>query len=75
MNGGPSVMAQAERGAEFLFRLSKECGAPQRLSELGVPRDAIPQMARGAMQVTRLLENNLRPITEADAIRIYEAAY
>ena len=75
VDGGPSEMARAERGAEFLFQLSKECGIPQRLSELGVPRDAIGQMARGAMQVTRLLKNNLRPVTEEDAVRIYEAAY
>jgi hypothetical protein len=25
--------------------------------------------------VTRLLKNNLRPLTEADAAQIYEAAY
>lgn len=70
-----SALSTAERGAERLFQLSKECGVPQRLSELGVPRDAIPQMARAALTITRLLKNNLRPVTEADAIRIYEAAY
>src|SRR5262249_2969182 len=43
VDGGPSEMARAERGAEFLFQLSKECGIPQRLSELGVPRDALGQ--------------------------------
>jgi alcohol dehydrogenase class IV len=32
-------------------------------------------MAKAAMKVTRLLKNNLRPITEEDAVRIYEAAY
>jgi alcohol dehydrogenase class IV len=32
-------------------------------------------MAKAAMQVTRLLKNNLRPLTEADAAQIYEAAY
>jgi hypothetical protein len=32
-------------------------------------------MAQAAMKVTRLLKNNLRPLTEADAARVYEAAY
>jgi alcohol dehydrogenase len=65
----------AERGAERLFELARECGVPLRLSELNVPREAIPRMAKAAMKVTRLLKNNLRPVSEADAIQIYEAAY
>ena len=65
----------AEHGVEFLSQLSRDCGVPQRLSELGIPHDAIPAMARSAMQVTRLLKNNLRPLTEPDAARIYEAVY
>jgi alcohol dehydrogenase class IV len=65
----------AQRGIERLVQLSKACAVPQRISELGVPRDAIPVMAGFAIQITRLLKNNLRPLTEADAVRIYEAAY
>lgn len=65
----------AERGVEFLATLSRRCGVPQRLSELGMPRDVIPSLARGAMEVTRLLKNNLRTVTETDATKIYEAAY
>jgi alcohol dehydrogenase class IV len=69
-----SALGTAERGVEFLSQLSRDCGVPQKLSDLEIPRDAIPAMARAAMQVTRLLKNNLRPLTEADAVRIYEAA-
>lgn len=65
----------AAHGIERIVRTSKACGVPQRLSELGVPRDAIPEMAKAAMQVTRLLKNNLRTVTEADAVQIYEAAF
>lgn len=72
-NGSPATTAG--HGVEFLSRLSHECGVPQKLSELNIPRDAIPAMAQSAMQVTRLLRNNLRPLTEADAARIYEAAF
>jgi alcohol dehydrogenase class IV len=70
-----SDTSTAEQGVEFLSNLSKHCGVPQKLSELKIPHAAIPAMAKSAMQVTRLLKNNLRPLTEADAVRIYEAAY
>jgi alcohol dehydrogenase class IV len=72
-NGSP--LTTAEHGVAFLSQLSRDCGVPQRLSELNIPRDAIPAMARSAMTVTRLLKNNLRPLTEANAEDIYEAAY
>jgi alcohol dehydrogenase class IV len=70
-----SEQATAERGLERLAQLSQESGVPQKLSEVGVPREAIPRMAKSAMTVTRLLKNNLRPVTETDAVNIYEAAF
>jgi alcohol dehydrogenase len=70
-----SVQKAAELGVESLSQLSRDCGVPQKLSELKIPRDAIPGMAQAAMRVTRLLKNNLRPLTQADAESIYEAAY
>ena len=70
-----SALTTAEHGVEFLSQLSRECGVPQKLSELNIPRAEIPGMAISAMKVTRLLKNNLRELTEADAVRIYEAAY
>ncbi len=72
-NGSDS--GTADRGIERLVELSRACGVPQRIADLGVPRSAIPEMARAAMKVTRLLKNNLRPLTEADAIQIYEAGF
>ena len=72
-NGSP--LTTAEHGVELLLKLSRECGVPQKLSELNIPREAIPSMAQSAMQVTRLLNNNLRPFTAEDATRVYEAAY
>jgi len=65
----------AERGLGLLAQLSKSCGVPQTLAALNVPRDAIPAMAKSAMQVQRLLKNNPRAVTEADAVQIYEATY
>ena len=70
-----SDLGTAEKGVEYLFQLSRDCGVPQKMSEMQIPHEAIPGMARAAMQVTRLLRNNVRLVTEADAARIYEAAY
>jgi alcohol dehydrogenase len=72
-NGSP--LRTAACGLDLLTRLAQQCAVPQRLSELGVPREAIPSMAKAAMQVTRLLKNNPRPLTEAAAVQIYEAIY
>jgi alcohol dehydrogenase class IV len=72
---GADAAATAAQGVEVLARLSRDCGVPQTLSEIGIPRDAIPAMAESAMQVQRLLKNNLREVTQADAVAIYEAAY
>jgi alcohol dehydrogenase class IV len=62
-------------GFERISDLSRECGVPQSLREFGIARDAIPAMARAAMQVTRLLKNNPRPLNESDAAGIYEQCY
>ncbi|HEY5345866.1 MAG TPA: iron-containing alcohol dehydrogenase [Verrucomicrobiae bacterium] len=70
-----SALTTAEHGVEFLTQLSCDCGVPQKLSELKIPHDAIPWLAGSAIKVQRLLKNNLRVLTEADAARIYEAAY
>ena len=73
--GKDSASDTAEAGLEALAELSRACGVAQRLSDLGIPREALPSMAKAAMQVTRLLKNNLRPVTEGDALAIYEASY
>jgi alcohol dehydrogenase class IV len=45
------------------------------MRELNIPEDAIDDMAASAMKVTRLLNNNPREVTEADAKQIYKNAY
>jgi len=61
--------------ADALADLSKKTGLQQGLNEVGIPRDALPMLARDAMNQTRLLVNNPRDVTEADALAIYEAAF
>jgi alcohol dehydrogenase class IV len=75
VDAGDSDLETAERGLERIFELCGECGIPAGMSELDVPEEAIPSMAEAAMTVTRLLKNNLRDLTVADAEAIYRAAY
>ena len=67
--------ARAEAFCDRLADLSKACGLPQQLREMGIDRSILPRLARDAMNQTRLLGNNPRPLTEADALAIYTAAY
>jgi alcohol dehydrogenase class IV len=60
--------------AEALAGLSARCGLPKGLTDVGIGADDVPLLARDAMKQTRLLVNNPRELTEADARAIYEAA-
>ena len=61
--------------ADALADLAHRCGLQPRLRDVNIPRDALAMLARDAMHQTRLLVNNPRPITEADALAIYTAAW
>jgi alcohol dehydrogenase len=65
----------AEQLIETFDQLSAQVGLPTRLRDAGVPEAMLPQLAREAMQQQRLLVNNPREVTEADALAIYRAAY
>lgn len=58
-----------------LSDLSPRCKLPTRLRDAGVPEDMLPQLAKDAMLQQRLLVNNPRELTEADALAIYRKAY
>ncbi|MEP3442982.1 MAG: iron-containing alcohol dehydrogenase [Sulfitobacter sp.] len=67
--------AQAAAGfADALAALSARCGLPSGLRAVGITADDVPLLARDAMNQTRLLVNNPRKVTEADARAIYTAA-
>lgn len=65
----------AREGARFVRQLMHGCGLPCFLREAGVTKQSIPKMAADAMKVQRLLKNNIREVTEADAAAIFESAY
>jgi alcohol dehydrogenase class IV len=66
--------ADARAGIATIERLSESVGIDRRLSDIGIGHNALPKMAAAAMTVQRLLRNNPREVTEADALRIYQAA-
>jgi alcohol dehydrogenase class IV len=72
---GPAPEATAERGIARIEKLMADCPIPRRIRDFEVPQAALPQLAKAAMTVTRLLKNNPRPLTEADALEIYRAAW
>ncbi len=47
----------------------------QNLREAGVKESDLPMLAEDAMKVQRLLVNNPRDVTYADALALYQAAY
>ena len=65
----------AKRGLEAVEALCRDCNIPMRLSDHGVPADALDRMTDGAMTVQRLLIRNVRDVSWDDARRIYEAAF
>jgi alcohol dehydrogenase class IV len=60
---------------EGLAALNVELGLPTRLRDVNIPESALPRLAADAMKQTRLLVNNPRPVSEAEALEIYRAVY
>ncbi|WAG78787.1 iron-containing alcohol dehydrogenase [Metapseudomonas furukawaii] len=58
-----------------LADFSRRNGLPTRLRDAGVAEATLPQLARDAMLQQRLLVNNPREVSEADALAIYQAAF
>ena len=70
-----SVGDAAVKFVEGMAALSRASGLPQNLHDVGIEKEALPMLARDAMNQSRLLVNNPRPVDEAEALAIYEAAW
>jgi len=68
------LLEQAYQSAKAVKALYRDLKIPQSLTELKVPKEGIPAMAKAAMNVTRLMGNNPRAMTVQDVERIYEKA-
>ncbi len=61
----------AQRGISRIREICLRCGITSCLSDFGIQESDIPDMAKSAMAVTRLLKNNLKSVTQEDAERIF----
>lgn len=75
----PGVTGSAEARTHALISaledIAEATRIPRTLREVGVKEGDLARMASDAMLQTRLLGNNPRPVTEADALAIYTAAF
>ena len=68
---GLNLRERAHRTVRALRELVDDLQIPKHLRQFGVGEQHLPVLAQGVMKVTRLLANNPRRITQADAEAIY----
>src|SRR5690606_17483496 len=73
--GEEGIQGRCSAFIEALAGLSVRVGLQQRLREMGIGEADLPKMAADAMKQQRLLVNNPRDVSEADALAIYRAAW
>ncbi|UCC90321.1 MAG: iron-containing alcohol dehydrogenase [Dehalococcoidia bacterium] len=72
---GLSLQEAAQKGVEAAKALADDIGIPLHLRDLGVPKEALEEMAVATMDVTRLLGNNPKELTLDDVRRIWQNAW
>jgi alcohol dehydrogenase class IV len=72
---GLSLRVAARRSVTAVKQLIRDVGLPTSLREVGVDEADLPDMARAAAQVTRVLVNNPRAVSEQDLLGLFHAAY
>ena len=63
------------KGITFIKKLIVSCNLPGSLHDAGINHKSIERMAISAMEVKRLLKNNVREISLKNAIDIYQSAF
>ena len=71
---GNDAASRAAELVKWLAKLPVELGLPTRLRDIGIAESDLDALAEDAMKQTRLLINNPRELTQADALGIYRAA-
>ncbi|WP_109478178.1 iron-containing alcohol dehydrogenase [Paraburkholderia sp. C35] len=71
---GMTIPERCDAFIEQLDTLIRQTGLPTMLRHVGVGVQDLPRLAADAMLQQRLLINNPREVTEADALRIYQDA-
>jgi alcohol dehydrogenase class IV len=72
---GLSEHVAAERAVVAVERLCRSVGIPERLRDIGVRQEQLPEFAAKAFAIKRLLRVNPRPASEAELLGILTAAY
>ncbi len=70
-----NAVGETEKSAAVIQRLEeivKHLDIPTSLTEFGVPKKDLEDLVTSGMEVTRLLVNNMRPVTADDARKIYQ---
>jgi alcohol dehydrogenase class IV len=62
-------------GIDRIWQIIDATGLEMQLSALRIPESALPSLAAAGLAVTRLMKNNLRPMTQQDAESIYRDAF
>ncbi len=73
--GGLSPIEAAHRSVEAVQRLKADVGVPMRLRDVGVGEADIPDMARIAASMRRLVVLNPRPVSAPEMEALLRAAY
>lgn len=71
----PQAGAAAEQMADYFLALAERLGLQTTLREMNIAETDLPDLAEQAMLQQRLLINNPREVTQADALSIYQQAY
>jgi alcohol dehydrogenase len=72
--GGMDADAASTAAIETVAGLRKRIGLPAGLDGLGIAVGQVDRLAELALQVTRLLDNNPRPVDAATLAAVLEAA-
>jgi alcohol dehydrogenase class IV len=70
--GALPVPRAATVAIDTLFALNRDLGIPANLQQWNITSSDLETLIEGAAKVTRLLENNPRPMSKADIREIYE---
>jgi alcohol dehydrogenase class IV len=73
-DAGAAEARQAQSFVDAMARLVAQMPFEQRLRDVGIAANDVPMLAQDAIKVERLLVNNPREVTLADAHALYEEA-
>jgi alcohol dehydrogenase len=72
---GATAESTAQAGIDRLWSLIDATGLEMSLTALGIDEKETPQLAAAGLGVARLMKNNPRAMSQADAEAIYRAAF